>query len=265
MPLVIPERTIDALFTFELLSAAPTAIVVSPNNNRGARTPDHEVQHATRQFVFECKTLYSAQNTTNPWHVRVPLQQLSDYVTHGLENLVYVLPAEPPTRSSPWVRTCRNDPDPLNGWCLACTNPPRTEGALHFRRWAGNHHHVATASEEKRLQPWFNHWAWCIRADGLEHHLKANPSLASSGTAAVPAQDTYLEGIPGAVRLCHFMSAIMNDHDRIHDLERPNDDGSDPHTGEAPFEAFEALLSMSMDSIPELTAQDEERRMVVGY
>ena len=51
MPLVIPERTVDTLFTFELISAAPRAIVVSPHNNRGR-------EHPIMRFKAQLESLY---------------------------------------------------------------------------------------------------------------------------------------------------------------------------------------------------------------
>lgn len=266
--LIIAERTVDSLFTFELLSAAPTAIVVSPHNNRGPRTPDHEVQHARRKFVFECKTLYAAKANTADWVVRVPRPQLADYLAHGQGSIVYVLPADPSNRMQPWIRTCRTDAD-HQGRCGACSNPGRRQGAVHYRRWAGQQQPVSSAPVETRLQPWFNHWAWCVRADALERYLVANPALTRkvSGirTAEIPAPDRRLERVPGAVRLCHFLGAVEQDHDAIHGVTRDSiEDDADRDTA-VPEDGLVGLERMSMQSVADLQPVKDDRRLVVGY
>jgi hypothetical protein len=264
MPLVIPERTIDTLFTFELISAAPTAIVISPNNNRGPRTPDHEVRHASRKFVFECKTIYTAKSTPGSWVVRVPRPQLTDYLAHGQPTLVYVLPAEPSKVNQPWIRKCRTDPD-HRGCCQACSNPSQGHGAVYFRRWAGRQPPISSASAEIRLQPWFNHWAWCVRADALDQYLSLNPTLirniSGSPTAEVPANDLVLERIPGALRLCHFLLAVQQDHDVIHGVVRP---GAEDR-GVSDDDAVDAVARMSTQSVAQLEPLEDDRRLVVGY
>lgn len=268
MSLIIPERTIDSLFTFELISAAPTAIVVSPQNNKGPRTPDHEVQGAVRKFVFECKTIYTSKSKPGGWVLHVPRQQLADYVSHGGSSIVYVLPAEPTQRKAPWIRDCRTDPD-HGGRCRACSNPTKNYGAIYQRRWAGNTQPVASAPDETRMQPWFNHWAWCVRADDLQRHIrlpsKVTGVLGGRSTAKVPADDTRLEAIVGALRLCHFLGAVEQDFDTIHGLSRSVDGGPEWSGGQLPDEAQGAIERMSTRSLVDLPRVEDDRRLVVGY
>lgn len=268
MPLVVPERTIDSMFTFELISAAPTAIVISPNNNSGPRTPDHELRNARRKFVFECKTLYTAASGASNWVVRVPIKQLADYVAHGQPSLIYVLPASPTVLASPWIRTCGTDPDP-RGWCKSCSNPRRGYGAVYVRRWAGKQEPIASASPETRLQPWFNHWAWCVPADSLLHYLKASSTLvrplSGTPTAEISASDSVLATITGAVRFCHFLRAIKRDHDEIHDLDVTVDGEEEILEIPPANDGFEALERMSVESVAELEPFEDDRRLVVGY
>ncbi len=274
MALLIPERTIDSLFTFELISAAPTAIVVSPNNNRGPRTPDHEVSHATRKFVFECKTIYVSLRSLRSgrrlslWTVQVPVQQLVDYVNHGQGSLIYVLPARPTNTRMPWIRACRDDPD-ANGYCIACANPTRSQGAVFLRRWAGRQQPIASAPAETRLQPWFNHWAWCVPAAMLAAHIATTPSHVRGRVprsyAELPARDLALEAIPGAIRFCHLLAAMQRDHDRIHGIVRSW--SADEATSESPQIPVgeDQLKQLSTRSLRDLVAQEDDRRLIVGY
>ncbi len=262
MPLVVAERTIDSLFVFELISVAPTAVVISPNNNAGPRTPDHELRGATRTFVFECKTLYASHARPTDWVIRVPRRQLADYVAHGQAALIYVLPASPTTRTAPWLRTCRVDPD-ASGYCRACVNPPRSEGAAYRRRWAGTRQPIASAPVETRLQPWFNHWAWCVRADALHRYLSANPGFGQP-TAEISAEDLDLHLIPGATRLCHLLQDIRRDHDAIHGVG-PGWEGAEPTetgSGSGDRAGLETSLTHSLQAF-EIVEND--RRLIVGY
>ena len=52
-----------------------------------------------------------------------------------------------------------------------------------------------------RLQPWFNHWAWCVQASDLETHM-----VALGRKRSVKAADVELEAIAGAERLCHVLA-----------------------------------------------------------
>ncbi|SMY00782.1 hypothetical protein BANT10_03214 [Brevibacterium antiquum] len=274
MPLVIPERTIDSMFTFEFISAAPRAIVVSPNNNRGPRTPDHEVETAARKFVFECKTLYTANRNSANWVVKVPLKQLHDYVSHGGSSIVYVLPATPTLIAQPWIRDCRDDPDP-KGHCLACSNPKKDKGAIYQRRWAGQTPPVSSAPPETKLQPWFNHWAWCIRADDLQNHVTSCSSLISTYSGQVvdlTADDISLGAISGAVRFCHFLDAVEKDHDDFYDIDRTADDSdSEPwSSADAPESSVtgtfaESILRLATESVSELPSDEEDRRLIAAY
>lgn len=268
MPLVIPERTIDSLFTFELISAAPKAIIVSPNNNRGPRTPDHELQGATRKFVFECKTIYTSKANPADWVVQVPRQQLAEYVKHGGSSIIYVLPAGPARRDAPWIRDCRTDPD-RRGSCRACSNPTRTSGAVYLRRWAGSAQPIASAPYETRLQPWFNHWAWCVRADDLQRHLNLHSGMTGipgrTPVAEIPADDLCLEGIVDAYRLCHLLAAVKQDHDTIHDLGRATDGDQDSFAVSSLDGAQDLVDRMSTRSVADLQPVDDDRRLVVGY
>lgn len=268
MTLIIPERTIDTLFTFELISVAPTAIIVSPHNNRGPRTPDHEFQGVVRKFTFECKTIYASTSNPLRWVVKIPVRQLEDYVNSGGSSIVYILPAEPVQRKKPWIRNCHTDPDP-SGRCRACSNPSSNSGAIYRRRWAGQSQPVASAPDATRMQPWFNHWSWCIRADDLLRFI-TNPINVggmsnANPTVELPAGDAELEAITGAVRLCHFLAAVERDHIAVRDLVPPNDEelGS---VGGPPAEESSVLVErMTSDWMADLALDEEDRRLLAGY
>lgn len=207
MPTILPERTIDSLFAFEVLAALPTAKVYSPANNAGPGTPDHVVTVSSGSIVFELKTLSSATATGAPWYVDVPRAQLSSYVGTAA-NVTYVLPAEPANRLMPWLRACTTDPD-SRGRCQACYASSTAGDAASRRRWSGMLPRWQSEPPEVQLQPWFNHWAWCLPASMLDAHLRAKGT--TSGTARswhVSAQDAALGSLPGAVRLCHLLQGL---------------------------------------------------------
>lgn len=234
MPVLIPERTIDSLFAFEFLAVAPTAMIWSPHNNRGAGTVDHEIRMSHRYFEFECKTIYR-DNATAPWTVQVRMSQLRNYLAVGKQQLIYLLPARPANDAAPWLRYCAADPD-ANGRCQACSNPVQTAGPVHHRRWAGQQPHVAHAPAESRLQPWFNHWAWCISAHDLDAYIRANPTLVTGDYASIPADDLHLAAIAGSERLCHLFAAVDVDFRATHPFggPQPPDPNPQPAAGEGP-------------------------------
>jgi hypothetical protein len=185
---LIPERTVDSLLAYELLRAFPTAILWSPTNT--ARSLDHELDAGgPRAILFECKGI------EDRWRIPIRAQQLDDYVTRGLGRLLYLLPSKPVDPLIPWLRTCASDPD-LRGHCLACGASRGSDS----RRWAGSQPHISTAPTERRLQPWFNHWAWCVPAAQLQLHL-GRPTR----DVRILADDARLAAIPGAQRLCHML------------------------------------------------------------
>lgn len=195
---LIPERTVDSLLAYELLTAFPLGLIWSPTNHRGAW--DHALFGGGRRVVlFECKAVLANLSATNPtvWKIPIGLSQLHDYVKNRrLSNLLYVLPARPKVASKPWLRDCRSDPD-VRGRCLACLNA----GAHATRRWAGQEPLVAGAPHRIRLQPWFVHWAWCVPAGDL--WCKLGPT--KTGDILLSADDADLEVLPGAQRLCHLL------------------------------------------------------------
>lgn len=218
VPTLIPERTIDSLFAFELLSVAPTAMIWSPHAVNAGTThgagptvspgnPDHQIG-GHRRFDVECKTIYL--DAKGSWVNEISNRQLNAYVHNVTTPMFYLLPAEPQNRQEPWYRYCATDPDSKKH-CIACSNPPASAGAVHSRRWAGKDQHFSTASPERRLQPWFNHWAWCITPRDLLRHLSKAAPLPWSNTTRVPAADAKLGAIPGAVRFCHLLTAIEDD------------------------------------------------------
>lgn len=268
MTLIIPERTIDTLFTFELISAAPTAIIISPHNNRGPRTPDHEFQGVVRKFTFECKTISTSTSNSLGWVVKIPIRQLEDYVNNSGSSIVYVLPAEPVQRKAPWIRNCLTDPD-ANGRCRACSNPSSNSGAIYRRRWAGQSQPVASAPDATRMQPWFNHWSWCVRADDLLSHIAYPPNVrGTSGanrTVELPAGDAKLEAISGAVRLCHFLAAVERDHNAIRDIVPPYEVEMESAGGPPAEETSLLVERMASDWMADFELDEEDRRLLAAY
>lgn len=212
MPVLIPERTIDSLFAFEFLTVAPTATIWSPHNNRGLGTVDHEVHTSRRYFEFECKTIYR-DHVGARWEIKVPLTQLQRYLAAGKQNLVYLLPARPADETRPWDRGCRTDPD-AGGNCRACASTSRHDGPVHFRRHAFLEPRIRLADPEVRLQPWFNHWAWCISARDLNRYIGAQSLRKDGDSLLIPADDAYLAGIAGTERLCHLFETVEDDYVR---------------------------------------------------
>lgn len=271
MPVLIPERTIDSLFAFEFLSVAPTATIWSPHNNRGPGTVDHEIQTSRRYFEVECKTIYR-DDDLSPWEVKVRLAQLSDYLKAGKRQLMYLLPSRPVDDKLPWHRVCSSDPD-WRGFCRACADSPLQDGALFWRRRAYREPHIRRASPEVKLQPWFNHWAWCISAADLDRYIAANRQFVSRGEASLPAQDSHLASIPGTERLCHFFEAVDIDFSAIYprpghpfdvDRERrrfPGLPSLDDWTIPVPNEQ----AAFPVEPTPEQAVDEETRRVQVWY
>lgn len=211
--LLVPERTVDSLLAIELLTALPTAVIWSPqavavkNSPSQAGTPDHYLQTASRRYVFECKTLHApTRQATTGWRVKVPFGQLDRYVRNGLGRILYLLPAKPVQVLSPWVRSC-NSHGAAGAACTACRNPTAQTGPVYERRWAGLHSPVKLAPPYAQFQPWFNHWAWCVTANDLHAYIVSTRSRSSlPAVVSIDASDASLQSIPGADRLCHFLS-----------------------------------------------------------
>jgi hypothetical protein len=220
MPVLIPERTIDSLFAFEFLAAAPSALLWSPNaSNPGTTTGsgptaspgnvDHEV-HGIRRFDVECKTIY--ENGSGSWVNEIPNRQLHAYASNVTTPMFYLLPSKPTNLNAPWHRPCADDPD-AGGRCFSCRNPASSAGPIHYRRWAGNAMHYQAAPAQRKLQAWFSHWAWCVRPVDLLDHISEGGKIAIpwGNITEISAQDHDLAGIPGAIRFCHLLSAVEAD------------------------------------------------------
>lgn len=225
-------------------------------------------------MVFECKTIYTPSQAPTTWVVRIPTDQLDDYIAQGLPNLVYVLPALPHTPASPWLRTGCTDPEPDTLACSACANPTLSSGGpVYWRRWAGRYRPVSTAPAHQRLLPWFNHWAWCVTARSLRSYLWRNG--APRQIVDHPAQDNQLQAIPGATRLCHLLAVVQCDNDNPPDGPTghgsptgPADRFPDDADGRArPLgdDEAELLNSMSTESLEGLVPGENETRLVVAY
>lgn len=192
---LVPERTIDSLFAYEALQALPTSLIWSPANTAGMW--DHAVvTSGGSMLVIECKALDGDRtNHRRSWRVPIDRAQLQTYLRLGVD-LTYLLPARPQSVGSPWVRKCAQDPSP-GGFCLACYTP----SSGNARRWSGQKALWQHVEPHLRLQPWFNHWSWCVRASDLEAHL-----VASGRKGSVKAADVELGAIAGADRLCHVLA-----------------------------------------------------------
>lgn len=192
---LVPERTIDSLLVYELLTAVPTARIWSPSNTAGAW--DHELStNVSSRIIFECKALDGdASNPKKPWRIPIDRTQLVAYT--GLPfRVTYVLPARPTYVWSPWLRECNVDPSSSNGMCRACFTPVKGNP----RRWVGKQPLWSAEPPHRLVQPWFNHWAWCLTARHLEKEL------SSSGVSWLSAADSDLASIPGSIRLCHLLA-----------------------------------------------------------
>lgn len=186
--MLVPERTVDSLLAHELLRAFPTAVLWSPTNTRNSL--DHELKvGGSRAILFECKGLREG------WRIPIRIPQLDEYVSRGLGRLLYLLPSQPANLGPPWQTLCAIDPDG-NGMCKACG--PQGPGGQ--RRLAQSDPHVRASAPERRLQPWFGHWAWCIPASLLQVHLNS-----TRGEERIAGDDAVLASIPGAQRLCHVL------------------------------------------------------------
>ncbi|GAA1013358.1 hypothetical protein GCM10009551_099940 [Nocardiopsis tropica] len=211
MKRLVPERTIDSLFAYEFLVAAPTALFWSPANTQKGIW-DHDILHAGQRLLIECKGLLPPSSTkSTDWQVPIDLTQLQRYVGQPLtRSLVYILPAMPSDVARPWLRDCQADPDDA-GHCLACSDALAQQWgrAVQSRRWAGKSSAVASATYERRLQPWFSHWAWCVSALDLSQHL----SWTRGSSNSISAADRSLGSIQGATRLCHLLASVALDFD----------------------------------------------------
>lgn len=225
MTTLIPERTIDSLLAYELIRAVPDGIIWSPTNTRGSW--DHQFATGSTLYVFECKAIHASAQRQQNWRVPIDVIQLHDYLYGPTRlDLTYLLPCEPTDPAKPWVRTCTTDPvlqaitsgGRMQHVCGACWEARGPVGSVRpTRRWAGLSPHVAAARPHLRLQPWFNHWAWCIKASALWAHLYPTArkrtvirkQIAAAKAAGrkvskpISARDAAMALIRGADRLCH--------------------------------------------------------------
>lgn len=221
---LLPERTVDSLFAYELLSAAPKALIWSPaNNHRDSRglSPDHllTVPGFDRQLVVECKTIY-ARDPDAEWFVRIDRNQLEQYARLAPGTL-YLLPADSRHRRLPWASWGCCTPAYEN--CAACQSP-------RARRWGWDTQPaIAAMPRHIGFQPWFSHWSWCITARQLQRHFDATGR-------DIPAADANLQSIAGAQRFCHLLDAIALDA-----TGRPRSDDS------FPTELAVGLLNAALD------------------
>lgn len=192
---LIPERTVDSLLAAELVLALPDALIWSPSNTAGMW--DHQViSQFARLIIFECKGVVSnaAASPSAPSFAPIDLPQLNNYVASGV-GVTYLLASRPHDLRVPWRRPCNDGR--ADGMCSACYTAVGTAP----RRWADSMRHVRTAKTYLRLQPWFNHWAWCLPAEALQKHL---------GTSVrVSLKDQDVASIAGAVRLCHLLEDLL--------------------------------------------------------
>lgn len=145
--------------------------------------------------------------------IALPIKQLTDYVNAGFDHVIYVFPSRPVDLEHPERRACAQDPN-ASGACRACSDPWMSPRARHPRRLASLEPHYRTAQPLVKFQPWFNHWAWCVPAGRLLPWLVSESPRALPGSKKLNATDAVLERIPGAVRLCHLLSAISWDWER---------------------------------------------------
>lgn len=206
MPTIVPERTIDSLFSYEALLANPEARIFSPPNNAGPGTPDHHITMGSKSLVFELKTLSRVSLARPTWYVDVPEAQLTRYSTVAPKT-IYVLPAEPKDPNRPWIRDCATDPD-SSGRCQACYAGFDPADLVSRRRWAANHTNWQGQSPEVLMQPWFNHWSWCVPAKDLTSYVIANRVSKLSGSWRIDATDSVLSAVPRAMRLCHLLQTL---------------------------------------------------------
>lgn len=197
---MIPERTIDSMFVIEVVEFVSHALIWSPSNTAGQ--VDHWVNGLGGIAVpFEVKGVVTdaARDPNRPWKCPIDYAQLNRYITYGLP-VVYVLPGRPDPFAAPWIRNCTLDPD-SRGRCQACHNANQSS-----RRWAGSHRPaVQTAPLQMRAQPWFAHWCWIMSATALDAYLKTQGAPAGINVA-----DANMITVPGAERLCHFLTDIAN-------------------------------------------------------
>src|SRR5690606_2424439 len=164
---LLPERTVDSLFAYETLTAAPHALIWSPPNStpdEHGLKPDHVVtpdlnpglpleQH--RRLVFECKTIYGEGADPGGWHFRISRWQLDEYVQVAPQTL-YLLPSHE-SSVQPWwrYRCCAG----ANATCYSCRRPGdrRWEAGKFRGGWGHLPWYIG-------FQPWFSHWAWCVES-----------------------------------------------------------------------------------------------------
>jgi hypothetical protein len=190
---LIPERTIDSSFAFEIVTALPHSTLWSPSNTKGSW--DHEVSVASgRTLIFECKAVDTGANS---WRIPINRTQLGHYVSI-VPNALYVLPAQPRFKK-PWNLRCLEGGCSVARGCIPCqvSYPwvPRRSAVLSPR--------LARASQHIAFQPWFNHWAWCVTAADLQRHLPL-------GSASLSGRDIDHASIPGSIRFCHLLEQLQS-------------------------------------------------------
>ncbi len=297
MPVLLPERTVDSLFAYEFLTAAPRALIWSPANNhvdnRGL-SPDHKVAQPEidptgafadpvfeydRQLVFECKTLYAthAYDHSRPdalcWYIEVPYLQLLRYVRRAPGTL-YLFPSDCRSRERPWATWyCCTE----SGNCAACPTPNK-------RRWAAlrREEAIARLPRFEGFQPWFSHWSWCVTAADLLRYIvdtdlhKAGFPVATRSVAAqkgafavtdesyviqLDAADDLLKEIPGAQRFCHLLDGVARDATGRWTSVRASEGLDEPEAGEPPVasrDGHELILRITAERPPRELPADPE-------
>ncbi len=186
--MLLPERTVDSMVAIEVVRYDPSTIVVSPANTKWSF--DHRIRSKADITVVECK------GVDDSGKIPIRLPQLHQYV-HGIgpRGTVYVLPSRPPGSTAPWDRRCA-DPICEHGYCRCC---PRDE-----RSWSGLENKKLPLGPVERVQPWFSHWAWCIRAVDLASHLGVTPAAPSKTRTYLEWDDVRLgRMVPAPTRFCH--------------------------------------------------------------
>ncbi len=195
---LVPERTIDSLLAVEVVRHDPHALIWSPTQVKDSW--DHEIL-ATGGWlwIFECKAVLET-SWELVWRAPVDRDQLDTYVDRRIP-AIYVFLAKPFDPNNPSVRPCSSSP--CDGErCRMCCNDVRTlsDGVSH----------VASARPVQRLQPWFCHWAWAIRAERLQS-LMATLGTSGRRPRQINTMDSFFISHAEeyeALRLCHLLSDI---------------------------------------------------------
>ncbi|MGK8502994.1 hypothetical protein [Nocardia asiatica] len=196
---LVPERTIDSLLAAEAIRHDPYALIWSPSP-RATNPVDHLIRGAySKLAVFECKSV--VERGGDRWDVPIDVDQLMRYrssVRGYTVPVVYVFPVKPDVLEHPNVRECTIDRCRYGPGCEACCRDARS--------WGDQESHVMQSSPLVRLQPWFCHWAWAIRADVLARQIRIWDVRTDEYYLNVENMVRSVK--PHGTRLCHFLSGI---------------------------------------------------------